>query len=75
MVKPATCRSLPRLTEGRAWCVRGALRDSALEFIAAARSDGILVLDETGMCDPRVIGETVHMLAVLADVSKGLGTC
>jgi len=75
MLKPATCRSLPRPMAGRAWCVRGALRDSALGFIATAYSDGILVLDEIGMCDPRVIGETVHMLAVLADASRGLRIC
>lgn len=36
--------------------------DNALESIAAAHSDGILVLDEIGMCDPRIIGETVYML-------------
>lgn len=36
--------------------------DNALESIAAAHSDGLLVLDEIGMCDPRIIGETVYML-------------
>ena len=36
--------------------------DNALESIAAAHSDGILVLEEIGMCDPRIIGETVYML-------------
>lgn len=36
--------------------------DNALESIAAAHSDGLLVLDEIGMCDPRVIGETIYML-------------
>lgn len=36
--------------------------DNALETIAAAHSDGLLVLDEIGMCDPRIIGETVYML-------------
>lgn len=36
--------------------------DNALESIAAAHSDGVLVLDEIGMCDPRIIGETVYML-------------
>ncbi len=33
-----------------------------MESIAAAHSDGLLVLDEIGMCDPRIIGETVYML-------------
>jgi uncharacterized protein (DUF927 family) len=36
--------------------------DNALESIAAAHSDGLLVLDEIGMCDPRIICETVYML-------------
>ncbi|MBF0638160.1 DUF927 domain-containing protein [Pseudomonas protegens] len=36
--------------------------DNALESIAAAHSDGVLVLDEIGMCDPRIVGETVYML-------------
>ena len=36
--------------------------DNALESIAAAHSDGLLILDEIGMCDPRIIGETVYML-------------
>lgn len=36
--------------------------DNALESIAASHSDGLLVLDEIGMCDPRIIGETVYML-------------
>ena len=36
--------------------------DNALESIAAAHSDGLLVLDEIGLCDPRIIGETVYML-------------
>jgi len=36
--------------------------DNALESIAAAHSDGALILDEIGMCDPRIIGETVYML-------------
>lgn len=36
--------------------------DNALKSIAAAHSDGLLVLDEISMCDPRIIGETVYML-------------
>ena len=36
--------------------------DNALESIAAAHSDGLLVLYEIGMCDLRIIGETVYML-------------
>jgi len=44
-------------------CVRSwRSTDNALESIAAAHSDGLLVLDEIGMCDPRIIGETVYML-------------
>lgn len=37
--------------------------DNALESIAAAHSDGLLVLDEIGQCDPRIVGESVYMLA------------
>lgn len=36
--------------------------DNALESTSAAHSDGLLVLDEIGLCDPRIIGETVYML-------------
>lgn len=36
--------------------------DNALESIASAHSDGLLALDEIGMCSPRIIGETVYML-------------
>lgn len=36
--------------------------DNALESIAAAHSDGLLVLDEISQCDGRIIGETVYML-------------
>lgn len=36
--------------------------DNALESTAAAHSDGLLVLDEIGMCEPRIIGETIYML-------------
>ncbi|MGX5217496.1 DUF927 domain-containing protein [Pseudomonas segetis] len=36
--------------------------DNALESIASAHSDGLLVLDEISQCDPRIVGETVYML-------------
>ncbi|MEN2506887.1 DUF927 domain-containing protein [Stutzerimonas stutzeri] len=36
--------------------------DNALESIAAAHSDGLLVLDEISQCDGRIVGETVYML-------------
>lgn len=36
--------------------------DNALESIAAAHSDCLLILDEIGQCDPRIIGETIYML-------------
>ncbi|MFV0455750.1 MAG: DUF927 domain-containing protein [Pseudomonas sp.] len=36
--------------------------DNALESIAAAHSDGLLVLDEISQCDARIVGETVYML-------------
>jgi uncharacterized protein (DUF927 family) len=35
---------------------------NAMESIAAAHSDGLLVLDELGQCDPRIVGETVYLL-------------
>jgi putative DNA primase/helicase len=36
--------------------------DNALEATAAAYSDCVLILDEFGQCDPRVIGEVLYML-------------
>lgn len=36
--------------------------DNAMEFIAAAHSDGFLALDEIHQCDSRIVGETVYML-------------
>lgn len=36
--------------------------DNAMETIASAHSDGVLALDEIGMCNPRITGETVYML-------------
>lgn len=36
--------------------------DNALESTAAAHSDCLLILDEIGQCDPRIIGETMYML-------------
>lgn len=36
--------------------------DNAMESIAAAHSDGLLVLDEISQADPRIVGETVYML-------------
>lgn len=36
--------------------------DNALEHMAAAHSDGLLILDEIGQCNPNIIGETVYML-------------
>lgn len=36
--------------------------DNALEGTAAASNDALLVLDELGQCDPRIVGETVYML-------------
>jgi uncharacterized protein (DUF927 family) len=36
--------------------------DNALEVTATAYSDLLLILDEIGQCDPRIVGETVYML-------------
>src|SRR5690606_4983447 len=36
--------------------------DNALEGTAAAHSDCLLVLDEIGQIEPRIVGETVYML-------------
>ncbi len=36
--------------------------DNALEATASAHSDCLLVLDEIGQIDPRIVGETVYML-------------
>ncbi|WP_323845299.1 DUF927 domain-containing protein [Microbulbifer magnicolonia] len=36
--------------------------DNALESIAAAHSDGLLILDEISQCDPRIVGDIAYML-------------
>lgn len=36
--------------------------DNALESIAAAHSDGLLILDEISQCDPRMVGDIAYML-------------
>jgi uncharacterized protein (DUF927 family) len=36
--------------------------DNALESIASAHSDGLLLLDEMKQCNGRVLGETIYML-------------
>ncbi len=44
--------------------------DNALEATAAAHSDCLLVLDEIGQIDPRIVGETVYMLGNGAGKSR-----
>jgi len=36
--------------------------DNAIEAIAAAHSGCLLIIDEIGQCDSRIIGETIYML-------------
>ena len=36
--------------------------DNALEGIAAAHSDGLLILDEISQCDPRLVGDIAYLL-------------
>jgi len=36
--------------------------DNALESIAAAHSDRLLILDEIGQCDPRIVGDISYLL-------------
>lgn len=36
--------------------------DNALEAMASAYSGLVLILDEIGQCDPRIVGETIYML-------------
>lgn len=36
--------------------------DNALESIAAAHSDGLLILDEISQCDPRIVGDITYLL-------------
>ncbi len=36
--------------------------DNAMEGIATAHSDGLLILDELGQCDPRIVGDITYLL-------------
>ncbi|GAB1259858.1 DUF927 domain-containing protein [Aurantivibrio plasticivorans] len=36
--------------------------DNALESVAAAHSDGLLILDEISQCDPRIVGDIAYLL-------------
>lgn len=36
--------------------------DNSLEAVATEYSDCVLPLDEIGMCDPRIVGDTIYML-------------
>ncbi|MCP3019627.1 DUF927 domain-containing protein [Cupriavidus basilensis] len=46
--------------------------DNALELTAAQHSDALLILDEIGQVDPKIIGDTVYMLA--NEAGKGRAT-
>lgn len=39
------------------------MTDNALELVAAQHSDALLLLDEIAQVDPKVVGDTVYMLA------------
>jgi len=39
------------------------MTDNALEIVAAQHSDALLLLDEIAQVDPKVVGDTVYMLA------------
>lgn len=54
---------MPEARLVRAFFVFGFRRSlNVSNSIAAAHYNSLLVLDENGMCDPRIIGETVYML-------------
>ncbi|WP_230414501.1 DUF927 domain-containing protein [Collimonas silvisoli] len=46
--------------------------DNSLEMVAAQHSDALLLLDEIAQVDPKVVGETVYMLA--NETGKGRAT-
>lgn len=48
--------------------------DSGVESVAVQHSDGLLVLDEIGQADGRLVGETVYMLANQAEKIRGTRT-
>jgi putative DNA primase/helicase len=48
------------------------MTDNALEMVAAQHSDALLLLDEISQVDPKVVGDTVYMLA--NETGKGRAT-
>lgn len=48
------------------------MTDNALETVAAQHSDALLLLDEIAQVDPKVVGDTVYMLA--NETGKGRAT-
>lgn len=48
------------------------MTDNALEMVAAQHSDALLLLDEIAQVDPKVVGDTVYMLA--NETGKGRAT-
>jgi putative DNA primase/helicase len=48
------------------------MTDNALETVAAQHSDALLLLDEIAQVDPKVVGDTVYMLA--NEAGKGRAT-
>lgn len=48
---------------GRQYMQRWRTTDNGLESLAAQHSDALLVLDELGQLDPRLVGESAYMLA------------
>lgn len=57
---------------GREYPRNWRMTDNALETVAAQHSDALLLLDEIGQVDPRVVGDTVYMLA--NETGKGRAT-
>ncbi|WP_153134749.1 DUF927 domain-containing protein [Paraburkholderia agricolaris] len=45
--------------------------DNALEAVAAQHADAVLILDEIGQVEPRIVGDVVYMLANEAGKSRG----
>ncbi|CAD6524646.1 hypothetical protein LMG27952_01748 [Paraburkholderia hiiakae] len=45
--------------------------DNALEAVAAQHADTVLILDEIGQVEPRIVGDVVYMLANEAGKSRG----
>jgi putative DNA primase/helicase len=61
--KSTACKVAGSVFGGHNYQRNWRITDNALETVAALHSDALLVLDEIAQIDPKVVGDTVYMLA------------